>query len=179
MNQGKKIPKSLWYGKFLETLKETIGNITQTCRICGVTPQSYYNYRYVDKEFNKMAQDIMDTICIPHLEDMVLSLARQGDTKMIKFFLRNRTTRRWNQDSAAYALVEHKIMEEEEDKKFREEQRVPTKAEQLAGKAYYEVLRREEAKADEIKHQQEMEMWRERIKEYEKDLKEAEEKKGK
>lgn len=179
MNQGKKIPKSLWYDKFLPALKETIGNITQTCRICGVTPQSYYNYRYVDKKFNKMAQDIMDTICIPHLEDMVLSLARQGDTKMIKFFLRNRTTRRWNQDSAAYALIEQKIREDEQQKKLEMEQRVPSRAEMVAAKAYRRVLEEERVKDNEVKRKEEMEMWEERIKEYKKNLREEKKKKGK
>lgn len=146
MRQGKKIADRFWYEGFLKALKENLGNIVATCNAAGVTPQSYYNRRIDDPVFGKQADRILDQVCVPYLEDIARARAAKGDTRLLVFVLRNRGGRRWNQDriQEAMAKEEPRIRHEKKLDSKEFEQRLPTRAEKAAAKAYLAALKDEE-----------------------------------
>lgn len=143
--QGKKIPKSFWYKEFLDLLKESAGNVMGVCRALGITPQSYYNYRYKDPELEKTADKIIDSMCLPMLEDIARIRALKGNDKLLMFLLRNRGGRKWNQDVIAVEFAKERIKYSRENKReqYKEIQRVPTEAKRASALNPIEALRYE------------------------------------
>lgn len=140
--QGKKISKSFWYKKFIEAIQDSAGNIVAACRTLGVTPQTYYRYRYVDPSFAEEVDLIIDTICVPLLEDIARNKAIHGNDKLLMFILRNRAGKKWNMDR--YYEAQLKLVQEEKDNKIKEEQSLPTRAEIIGAQAYLDALETEE-----------------------------------
>lgn len=141
--QGKKITDTFWNKKYLEVLENSIGITTVACKQAGVSPQSYYSYRRIHKEFAEKVDEIIDGAILPAIEDAILSRALKGDTKLLLFILRNRCKGKWNQDK--YQEIKQKqIADRNIDKeyyeKLDEEQKVPSMAERMAANTYYEIL---------------------------------------
>ena len=142
MNQGKKIPSHFWNREFLEALKNSLGSITYAAKESGVTPQSYYAYRLKNPIFAKKADDILETICLPILEDIARSRAMKTSDKLLMFLLRNLSGGKWNRDKIedARARDEPRMRRDQRYRSIEAEQRVPTEIERAAAKAYREVL---------------------------------------
>jgi hypothetical protein len=151
MNQGKKIPDSFWERDFLERLEHSAGSIAAACRSAGVTPQSYYNYRFKNPAFARKAEKILTGLCLPVLEDIARAKAIQGDNKILLFLLRNLGGDKWNKDLREAALAKELagVKLSEEKNKGVIHQHIPTRAERAAIDAYLEAL--EEEKREEKK----------------------------
>lgn len=146
MIQGKRIPDDFWNKDFLEALKMSMGNVMMACKGLNISPPSYYNHRLKHPSFAKKADSIIERVCVPVLEDTAFLKAMKGDTRLLIFLLRTRGGKKWNQDliEAAFAKDEAFYLRRERDSKTDEEQRMPTKAERAAAKAYLEALEGED-----------------------------------
>lgn len=146
MTQGKKLPSSFWNKIFLEALKNSLGSITHTCSEAKVTPQSYYAYRLSNPKFAKKADAILETICLPILEDMARSRAMKSSDKLLMFLLRNLAGKKWNQDKKEEALAreEPKLLLYQRVEDIKDDQCPLTKPEIAAGLAYEQALDEED-----------------------------------
>lgn len=142
MIKGKAIPSSFWNKTFLEALKNSLGSITHASKEAGVTPQSYYAYRLKNPVFAKKADLILETICLPILEDMARSRAMKMSDKLLMFLLRNLAGKKWNMDRIEDAMAKDEPRSRREQKYVEQEdkQRVPTYAERMAAKAFLDTL---------------------------------------
>lgn len=150
MVQGRKLSSDFWNKTFLEALKHSLGSITHTCKEVGVTPQSYYAYRLKNPTFAKKADVVLETICLPILEDMARSRAMKSSDKLLMFLLRNLGGKKWNQDKVEDALAkeEPKLLLHQQIEDVKDDQRQPTKAELAAAKAYEDALDEEDDDLD-------------------------------
>lgn len=150
MIQGKKLPSNFWNKTFLEALKNSLGSITHACSEAKVTPQSYYAYRLKNPTFAKKADAILETICLPILEDMARSRAMKTSDKLLMFLLRNLAWEKWSKDEVAKALAreEPKLKLREKAEEYIDDQRPLTKAEIAAADAYVKALDEEDDDLD-------------------------------
>lgn len=140
MAQGKKIPNKFWDKNFLDALKANAGNISAACRAVNISVPSYYEHRHDNPEFSDRAEQIIDRLGMPILEDIARSKALQGDNAMLTFFLRNRGGKRWLQDRIVVDVAKEEARIEMKENRVEEVQRPPTPFELEVARAYEEIL---------------------------------------
>ncbi len=142
MSQGKKLTSDFWNKTFTEALKNNLGIVTHACSKTGITPQCYYEYRLRNPVFGKKIDIIKEQICLPVLEDLAQARAIKDNDRLLMFMLRNLSETKWNRDKVAEAMAkaEPQLRREAKYASKELEQRVPTKAERLAARAFRKVL---------------------------------------
>ncbi len=146
MSQGKKFPDQFWNTVFIESLKNNFGIIAHACTKSGTTPQCYYAHRLAKPAFAKKVDNIKSKMCLPMCEDVAMSAAYKGSERLLIFMLRNLGKGKWSQDKIeeAMAKTQPEISKQKELEKLDDMQRLPTKAEKAAAKAYLENLEDDE-----------------------------------
>lgn len=146
MAQGKKLTSDFWNKTFTEALKNNLGIVTHACSKTGITPQCYYEYRLRNPVFGKKIDRIKEQICLPVLEDLAQARAIKDNDRLLMFMLRTLGGPKWNRDriEEAMAKVEPQLRREAKYASPEHEQRLPTRAEKAAAKAYLAVLDEEE-----------------------------------
>lgn len=142
MSQGKKLTSEFWNKTFTEALKKNLGIITHACSKTGITPQCYYEYRLRNPVFGKRIDQIKEQICLPVLEDLAQARAIKDNDRLLMFMLRNLGAAKWSRDKIedAMAKVEPQIRREAKYASPEFEQRMPTRAERYAAKAFRKAL---------------------------------------
>jgi len=78
---------------FLILLDSNDGNISQVCRLMGVTRRTYYNWIVEDEEFKASVADVREGM-IDFTESKLLEAIDGGDVGSIKFFLQTQARHR-------------------------------------------------------------------------------------
>jgi len=146
MSQGKKLDAGFWNNIFTEALKNNLGIVTHACSKTGITPQCYYEYRLRNPLFGKSIDAIKEQICLPILEDLAQARAIKDNDRLLMFMLRTLGGAKWNRDRIedAMAKIEPQLRREAKYASPEHEQRLPTRAEKAAAKAYLAALDEEE-----------------------------------
>lgn len=79
--------------RFLEALKEHLGIVATACSACGMTRQTYYNWRHNDAEFKAAVDEITETQ-IDYVEDKLLNQIKNGNTTATIFYLKTKGKKR-------------------------------------------------------------------------------------
>jgi len=85
--QGRKITNEEWE-EFLKILRENLGIISIACRKAGISRTSYYLKREDDLEFQKKADEIIDTFGIGLVEEKLMEAILKGNIAAIIFYLK-------------------------------------------------------------------------------------------
>jgi hypothetical protein len=95
--------------RFVLSLAETLGNVTEACKLAGISRRTYYNWYEESPEFRQAVQDVHETR-LDMLEEAALKKAlEKQDTTMLIFLLKTQAAQRGYQ--------EHKRMSVEVTKK--------------------------------------------------------------
>ena len=144
MSQGKKLPSDFWNKTFTEALKNNLGIVTHACTKTGVTPQCYYEYRLRNPAFGRKIDLIKERICLPVLEDLAQARAIKDNDRLLMFMLRNLGASKWSRDKVEEAMAkdEPRIRSRELNQKELIQQKIPTKAEQEAVRAFRKAIKK-------------------------------------
>lgn len=80
---------------FLQTLKDTFGNIAQACDACKIGRSTYYLWMREDIVFNQVVRDLeMPERRIDFVESKLMQKINSGDTIAMIFFLKTQAKHR-------------------------------------------------------------------------------------
>lgn len=78
---------------FIETLHSNLGHIAKTCKACGISRQTYYNWMELDEEFKKAIESIEEYI-LDTVEDSLLTQIKKGNVVAAIFYLKTKGKKR-------------------------------------------------------------------------------------
>lgn len=78
---------------FIENLHQAFGNITKACSTCGISRQTYYDWKKEDEEFNYHVENIEEYI-IDTVENHLLDQIKEGNTVATIFYLKTKGKKR-------------------------------------------------------------------------------------
>jgi hypothetical protein len=80
---------------FIEAYEKTFGNISQSCKLSGITRQTFYNWKKEDAEFLSILEDIEPVeVFIDFAENALNKRIQDGDTTAIIFALKTKGKKR-------------------------------------------------------------------------------------
>ena len=79
--------------KFLDNFKLSLANISISCEASGISRQTYYNWRKLDKEFRSECEEIEERN-LDLAEMKLLSAIREGKTAELLFYLKTKGKKR-------------------------------------------------------------------------------------
>ncbi len=91
---------------FIDAYIETYGNITESCKVCGIKSRTtFYNWMNTDEVFKAEIESVQpEDRFIDFAEDALKKRIREGDTTAIIYALKSKGKKRgWGESSA----VEH------------------------------------------------------------------------
>lgn len=83
---------------FLVCLKNTLGNISEACRMTGIGRQTYYDWINKDTAFQEKCIRVDESV-IDWVESKMMEAIDKGDRQLIKFYLRAKARHRGYVDS--------------------------------------------------------------------------------
>jgi len=75
--------------RLIEALENSLGVVTDACRIAEVSRVTFYDYYKNDSEFKKQVDDISN-IAVDYAETELYKRIKSGDTTAIIFYLKTR-----------------------------------------------------------------------------------------
>jgi len=80
---------SIKKGKFVDTYKATKGNISDSCRVAGISRQTYYDWLDKKDEFSRQIMEA-EMELNDDIRDVLISKAGDGDMTAVIFYLKKR-----------------------------------------------------------------------------------------
>jgi hypothetical protein len=80
---------SIKKGKFVDTYKATKGNISDSCRVAGISRQTYYDWLDKKDEFSRQIMEA-EMELNDDIRDVLISKAGGGDMTAVIFYLKKR-----------------------------------------------------------------------------------------
>lgn len=80
---------SIKKGKFVDTYKATKGNISDSCRVAGISRQTYYDWLDKKDEFSRQIMEA-EMELNDDIRDVLINKAGDGDMTAVIFYLKKR-----------------------------------------------------------------------------------------
>ena len=93
MNEDLTKIDSIKKNTFLAKYKSTLGNISASCEACGITRQTFYNWKENDQKFRQLVDQI-DEESVDFAESALKKQIQDGDTTATIFYLKTKGKRR-------------------------------------------------------------------------------------